>query len=148
MRDYYKKHFHKEDDDCKKKSKNKFVFILLGVVFFVYFVSQMKNTNKDYKNVKLISSKLTTKAAQLSLEDKLELLGKQDSAEYIVSAELINESSSNTFVIQAFIETKDSIYTKQKKVKLDSNVATKANIQFPKMKRLTGKRKYKVGIVK
>lgn len=148
MRDYYKKHFHKEDDDCKKKSKNKFIFILLGAVFFIYFVSQMKNTNKDYKNVKLISSKLTTKFAQLRKEEKLKLLGKQDSAEYIVSAELINESSSNTFVIQAFIETKDTIYTKQNKLKLDSNVATKTNIQFPKMKRLTGKRKYKVGIVK
>ena len=108
----------------------------------------MKNTNKYYKNLKLISSKLTTKFAQLRKEEKLKLLGKQDSAEYIVSAELINESSSNTFVIQAFIETKDTIYTKQNKLKLDSNVATKTNIQFPKMKRLTGKRKYKVGIVK
>lgn len=148
MREYYKKHFHKEDDDCKKKSKNKYIFIFLGVLFFVYFSLQMKNSNKAYQNVKLISSKLTSKSAQLSIEEKLKLIGTQDSAEYIVSAELINESNSNTFVIQAFIETNDTIYTKQKKVQLDSNLITKINIQFPKMKRLIRKRKYKVGIVK
>jgi len=150
MRDFYKKHFHKEDEDCKKKKTNKFVFILLGIVIFVYFVLQMKNknNNQDYKNVKLISSKLSTNTSGLSTDEKLLLLEQNDSTEYIVSAELINQSSSNTFIIAAFLESKDTIYSQRKTYQLDSNVITKVNIQFPKMKRLTGKRKYKVGIVK
>jgi hypothetical protein len=146
MRDFYKKYFHSEE---KKPRKSKmFIIILITNILIIYLILNKKLPEKQEYNIKLKSSKLTTTLSKLPINERMGILDTLDELEYIVQAEVINKNQSNTFVFEAFILSEDSIFSKRKEFILDSNVIKDIEIQFPKMKRLTGKRSYKIGVVK
>ncbi len=146
MREFYKKYFHIED---KKPRKIRFFFLILFTnVVIIYFILNKKLPDSEQIDIELKSSKLTTTLSKLPLSDRMEMLGNLDELEYIVQADVINKSQSNTFLFEAFIIFGDSIISQQKTFSLDSNKLEDIEIIFPKMKKIQGKRSYKIGVVK
>lgn len=146
MREFYKKYFHIED---KKPRKIRFFFLILFTnVVIIYFILNKKLPDSEQIDIELKSSKLTTTLSKLPLSDRMEMLGNLDELEYIVQADVINKSQSNIFLFEAFIIFGDSIISQQKTFSLDSNKLEDIEIIFPKMKKIQGKRSYKIGVVK
>lgn len=146
MRDFYKKYLHSEEQ--KPRKSKMFIIILITNVLIIYLILNKKYPEKQEFNIELKSSKLTTSLSKLPINERMGNLDTIQELEYIVQAEVINKSQSNTFMFEAFILAEDTIFSHQKEFILDSNVLKDIEIQFPKMKRLTGKRSYKIGVVK